>query len=121
MENNNFDELPDKKLLEQLIENEKDPASIHYKRVLDYPKIRWIVILLNIFGFIIALDLLAMALWFLTENALVSFLVPLSVGIVYLFIRLSSILIFFVECYQLLAPTKTRMKWWSSPGWGCPA
>lgn len=110
MNNNLFDELPDKKLLEQLVANEQDPASIHYKRVLDYPKIRWKAILLNVLGFLIAITLLVLALWFFTKDVLVTVLVPISVGLVYLFIRLSSILIFIVECYQLLAPTKTRMK-----------
>lgn len=110
MKYNEYDELPDKTLLEQLVVNEQDPASIHYKRVLNYPKMRYKVILFNVLGFLIVITLIVIAMWYLTNNVLVTVLVPISVGLIYLFIRLSSILIFFVECYQLLAPEKTRMK-----------
>ena len=109
MKLNEDDEQPDNSLSELLKSAQKDPASIYYKRELAYPKLRWKVILLNVFGFFVVIALLTVLLWYFVDIPLVTILVPIGVGVIYLFIRLSSIMIFCVECYQLLAPTKTRM------------
>ena len=109
MRTNEDDEQPDNSLSGLLKSKEKDPASIYYQRELVYPKLRWWVILLNVFGFLAVLTALTVLLWYLVDNRLVTILVPIGVGVLYLCIRLKSIMIFCVECYQLLAPTKTRM------------
>ena len=107
--NNLFDELPDKKALEQLVSGENDPASINYKRELARPKVKWRSVIFNVLGFAALFAAVTTALWFSSGSVLVTVLVPLALGLIYVLFRLSSVLIFCVECYQLLAPEKRRM------------
>ncbi len=104
-----FDHFPSEEELRSVAESESDPASVNYERKLTYPKIKTVSVILNSLLFLTAVTGLVLVLWFTTGNILLTALLPLGVALLYLFIRAKSILIFLVECYQLLAPTKIRM------------
>ncbi len=105
-----YDEIPSREQLLVLLEDENDPKSNNYKRVLDYPKIKIVSVLLNIVFFISVYIGLTLLLWFSTNNIYLTIFIPMASGIVYILIRLSSVIIFLVECYQVLAPKKLRMR-----------
>ena len=110
MAENYFDHLPSKEELNELGNDSNDPRSNNYNRVLVYPKIKVVSVLLNIFGYAFFITGLVFLLWCLTSNIYLTVFIPLGISIIYFLIRLGSIVIFIVECYQILAPTKLRMK-----------
>ena len=105
-----FNEYPNKDDLLLCLEDENDPASIKYKRVLTYPKINKLKVFLNIIFSLIGITIVAVLLWLITKNKLITIFSSIGVLFVYLFLRLKSIIIFTVELYQLLAPERVRMK-----------
>lgn len=105
-----YTELPNKNELMELISEETNPASNNYKRVLVYPILNKRKIIFNVLGFVEAIGALTLLLWLATRNVLITVLVPSTIGFLYILLRLSSIIIFFIECYQLLAPARVRMR-----------
>ena len=102
--------MPTKEELMLLIGDSNDPTSINYKRTLTYPKFNVKKILINIFIVIIVEITLILFIWFISKKVYLTILIPIFVLILYMLIRASSILIFFVECYQKFAKKETRMR-----------
>lgn len=105
-----FEEYPSKDDLLSCIADENDPASVNYRRTLTYPTVKKARLILNVTLPLCCAAGLAFLLWALTGNVVPTVLIPIGALALYCLIRLSSILIFLVECYQLLAPEKVRMK-----------
>lgn len=107
---NEFQSLPSKDDLLLIVEDENDPTSINYKRKLTRPKIKKVKVILNVLFSLIGIILLGTILWAITKTIWITLLITIGVIIFYLLLRLKSILIFLVECYQILAPDRVRMK-----------
>ncbi len=92
----------------KIINDESNPMSPDYIRKLAYHKIKWIAVIINVSIFIIAILSCALTLWFTTNNILLTLLVSVGIGVLYILIKLRSVLIFMVEVYQYIAPKKIR-------------
>ena len=95
-------------IAKKLLEDENDPRSSSYKRVLVRPKINWLKVFLFIFVPLAALSLFG---WFLVGCSLPMCYVVLSMAVVYilfLLINIKRITIFFIKVYQRYAPDSVR-------------
>ena len=91
-------------------EDSSDPRSCSYERKLTYPHIRWPIIIVNAFAFCLGAVALILALWFSTGILWLTVVIPLGTSVLYLFVRAKSVMVFGIECYQLLAPARIRMR-----------
>ena len=105
-----YNNYPSKEEMLLCVEDEKNPASINYKRVLTRPKIKVISVILNIILSLIGFAIILVFHLLLIKKVLLSILITIGILSIYIFIRLKSIIIFVVECYQIMAPDKLRMK-----------
>lgn len=105
-----YDEYPTKEELSKILNSDNDPRSNNYKRVLTVPKIKVKSVIINVSIFIIVIVLIVLGLNYIFHNVLLTIFVPLALALIYCMIRLKSIIIFIVECYQILAPKSVRMK-----------
>ena len=105
-----YDEYPTKEELSKILNSDNDPRSNNYKRVLTVPKIKVKSVIINVSIFIIVIVLIVLGLNYIFHNVLLTLIVPLALSLIYFMFRLKSIIIFIVECYQILAPKSVRMK-----------
>ena len=89
---------------------ENNPKSIYFKRVLVRPSISLIETLFNILIPLLLVFIMAFLLRLLTDNPYIYILCPILLLVIYCIIRLKSIVIWCVKCYQRFAPDSVRNK-----------
>ena len=86
-----------------------DPRSINYNRVLDFPNIKWSILLLKIILPIpIAIGLCLILL--LLFNILYAVVITVITILVYSIFNIKNIILSSVKIYQRIAPRKIRLK-----------
>ena len=92
------------------LDPKKDPKSILYDRKLTYPKVNWLRVFLHLILYLLSISLITFLIWFCSNNLLLAILIPILLSILILIIRMKSLILFFLDLYQLLAPKKIRMR-----------
>lgn len=92
------------------LDPKKDPKSILYDRKLTYPKVNWLRVFLHLILYLLSISLITFLIWFYSNNLLLTILIPILLSILILIIRMKSLILFFLDLYQLLAPKKIRMR-----------
>ena len=92
------------------LDPKNDPKSILYDRKLTYPKVNWLRVFLHLILYLLSISLITFLIWFYSNNLLLTILIPILLSILILIIRMKSLILFFLDLYQLLAPKKIRMR-----------
>lgn len=86
-----------------------DPRSINYNRVLDFPDIKWSILLLKIISPILIAVCLCSILQLLFDIFYVIIIAIVSI-LVYSIFNIKNIILSSVKIYQRIAPRKIRLK-----------
>lgn len=92
------------------IDNTKDPRSIFYNRHLYYPKINWVSLSFQALTYIALLFLFIYLTIRFSNNLSLAILIALFYVFINILLRIKSFLFFCIDLYQILAPTKIRMR-----------
>ena len=93
-----------------LFDDEQDPRSSSYIRMLKRPPISWINIILNMLIPVVTLAILVAALRCFGFSTTIAVLVAVAILIVYILLMLKRIIICLIHIYQRYAPDSLRNK-----------
>lgn len=85
-----------------------DPSSVHYKRVLNRPKINFLFMVIHLVVVFGVMSGAGVGLWFAFSRLWVAIVAPLVLLVIYTVIRFKAFMIFSVKLYQRIAPAKVR-------------
>ena len=107
----NEDQLCDiGKLAQSMFQDEHDPRSSSYKRMLIRPKINWLLFVIWLISPIILCLLEFVAYKILQYNSNYNLPIIIIIVLVYLGCTIKRIVIFFIKVYQRYAPDSIRLK-----------
>jgi len=99
-----------KEIAEGLFDDEKDPRSIRYKRILIRPSINWIKIIFRCVIPLLAACAILMLLIYIGVSSLWAIVAALSMLLIYFCINAKRAIICLVRIYQRYAPDSVRNK-----------
>lgn len=94
----------------KLFEDEQDPRSTSYKRILNRPKINWFIILLYIVIPVLILTGIIFLLLNLGLSVTLTIIIPVVLFLIYVALILKRAIICIVRIYQRYAPDSIRNK-----------
>ena len=107
-----LDHIPTTEELLSIYNNqeEEDPSSPNYKRVLIRPKIHLIKTFFHLLICLLVVSIIGVGLEHLFHIRPLTIIIPIILLIIYFVLKIKKIAIWFVKCYQKFAPDSIRNK-----------
>lgn len=97
-------------LVRSLLEDENDPRSNSYKRIIIRPKIKWISLIMWIVTFIILIIMTYYLSNIIVKKHIFSMMMVMAFATIYICCTAKFLIIILVRLYQRYAPKSIRMK-----------